>query len=196
MRPQLSFGSLSLCFILSACDVGGGGSSLLPDGGAAPPPGNIDCVPPGTKGNSLDVGKYCTKGGHECNLFAFAKFCTLDFKDNVPGFCTTSCSADADCGDGAQCAASTDGSGQKGCTPIACLGPPKTGGSPDMTPPSSSSPDAGTMDQCAALARCCAAPGFPEKSLSTCQKSVATTAVWCEVVRTTYELEGDCPKAQ
>src|SRR5438105_4854954 len=94
---------LMACLLWLGCGGGGGGGDEMvsSDGG------NASCVPPGTKGNSLGIGKSCTKGGFQCDPFSFAKFCTVDFADNAPAFCTNQCSHDSECGEGAAC--TTDG---------------------------------------------------------------------------------------
>jgi hypothetical protein len=80
------------------------------------------CAAKGAAGNEAGVGKECTKGGGECADNASATTCLAD---RVPAafanFCTASCKADADCGEGARCAGS---SGSSVCVPEACF--PKT----------------------------------------------------------------------
>jgi hypothetical protein len=184
--------SLLFCSLLSiACGVGtdgggGGGGGGSEDGSQAAP---LECIKPSDMGNANGVGKYCTKGGGQCSFFSWARFCTVDFRDNVPGFCTNSCSADADCGEGAVCK-QQPGGGPSGCTPVACL----QKATPDAGQPPPETADAGTMSvECQALLTCCAAPGFPSKWESTCQGGVKIGATFCTLARKTYELEGDCP---
>lgn len=72
------------------------------------------CAEPGAPGNAKGVGKYCTKGGGECQGNGSATMCTVDFDDSAPPFCTMFCLGDGDCGDLATC----EGEGfQMGCTP-------------------------------------------------------------------------------
>jgi hypothetical protein len=68
----------------------------------------------GYKGNSKGVGAYCTAAGGQC---ASPNFCTADF-GGYPVFCSTGCSSDVQCGDGATC---VDEGGQKACVPAACF---------------------------------------------------------------------------
>jgi hypothetical protein len=190
MTSRFLVGALSFSMLvaaaLPACGGGGGDGSDLGNNQSS----LFNCVPEGSPGNSNGVGKYCSKGGLQCNLFSFAKYCTVDFKSNVPAFCTNQCNADSDCGDGAVCATDATGSGQKGCTPVACMPKPDAGTPPpDQTTPTSGS---GTGN-CASLSRCCAQPGFPATSLDTCSKTVAgASESWCDLVLKTYELEGRC----
>ncbi len=79
-----------------------------------PDSGAVDCVPPGTKGNSLGVGEYC-QAASDCKT---GTFCTAGLAPKGAEFCTAFCSTDADCGEGASCY--TDPRG-KGCAPTACL---------------------------------------------------------------------------
>ena len=191
MTSRILVGALSFSMLgalaLPACGGGGGGpddsepnttqSSLL------------NCVPKGSPGNSKGIGKFCSKGGFQCDLFSFAKYCTADFKSNVPAFCTTQCNADSECGDGAVCAGDPSSS-QKGCTPVACMPKPDAGSPP---PDPTTSPSGGDTGNCASLSRCCAQPGFPATSQDTCSKTVAgASESWCDLVLKTYELEGKC----
>jgi hypothetical protein len=147
------------------------------------------CVPQGSPGNSKGVGKWCSKGGLQCNLFSFASFCTVDFADGAPAFCTNQCSTDSDCGEDAAC--TTDGSGRYGCTPTACLPKPDAGA---PTPPPPSTPDAGTSDACLKLANCCAAAEFPAHNLSVCMDTLQEGSdTLCKIAREGYELVDDCP---
>lgn len=171
--------ALLICGLL-ACGGGGGGGDSAGSGSEA-----VSCVPPGAEGNSKGVGKYCTRGGFQCPAFGFAKFCTVDFQADAPPFCTNQCGSDDDCGEDAVC--TSDDSGRFGCTPTACV-------PSEMPEPSPSPPDAGVSAACQALARCCAAPDFPSKSLSFCQARANGGSTWCGVWRKTFELAGDCPK--
>ena len=77
------------------------------------------CAAPGAKGNSIGVGEYCTRGGHECadNLEAF--LCIVDIRPDAEPFCVKSCSTDEGCGENAVCT-NEGGEGPKGCVP-ACI---------------------------------------------------------------------------
>jgi hypothetical protein len=96
---------------------GGGDNPGTPDGGG----GEEACAEPGAIGNARGVGEYCTPGGGECDDNDGATYCTVDYEDGVPPFCTLPCfSEDTDCGDGAACA--SDGGGLSGCTPECVTG--------------------------------------------------------------------------
>jgi hypothetical protein len=101
--------------------------------------GSGSCGAAGQPGNSLGVGKSCTKGGNECKNNSSATICTVDVEPTAPAFCTTPCSTDADCGAGASCLSASLG---KGCAPTACsslgLGGASDGGA-------SAAADAGTV---------------------------------------------------
>lgn len=92
------------------------GTATSEQNATAPGPdsGAVDCVPPGTKGNSLGVGEYC-QAASDCKT---GTFCTAGLAPKGAEFCTAFCSTDADCGEGASCY--TDPRG-KGCAPTACL---------------------------------------------------------------------------
>lgn len=179
---------VSIAFLLGLACGGGGGSGSegqdpASDGGFSP------CIAEGAPGNSHGVGKWCSKGGFQCGVFSFAKFCTVDFEADAPPFCTNQCKTDADCGEDAAC--TTDDSGRYGCTPVACL--------PKATPdPQSAPPDAGTAEPlseaCKSLARCCAAPGFPADKVQKCTATAQdSSATWCKLVRAGNELARRCP---
>ena len=120
----------------ATCGAMGPGSSadagLAPatDGGAPPPPPppppTGGCGQPGDVGNSLGVGKYCSKGGNQCSGNGQATICTVDYSSG-PGFCTKQCSVDADCGANAHCVTESLGSG---CEPNACSATATDGGAP------------------------------------------------------------------
>jgi hypothetical protein len=131
----ISFGDSSLaemCFIglfryprvdegFICFDRGDGGTMSL-DG----PP----CAATGAPGNENGVGKYCTKGGHECDGLA-ASVCLADVVSGTfADFCTMLCSSDAVCGSGATCQGP---SGQSACIPSSC------------TLPTTSVPEGGTL---------------------------------------------------
>jgi hypothetical protein len=91
--------------------------------------GGSSCGQPCDVGNNLGVGRYCTKGGGECNKNdnGFI-FCTIDEDPTAPAaFCTGVCGSDGDCGSDAYC----DGSGSTGphgCVPASCGGTPTDAG--------------------------------------------------------------------
>jgi len=88
--------------------------------GCDTPPSPTDaCVRPCDKGNSRGVGKFCTKGGHECDDNQSATICTVNADDTAPPFCTKPCADDTTCGVDAKCTGDTRG---KGCVPILCVG--------------------------------------------------------------------------
>jgi hypothetical protein len=83
---------------------------------ASPSAGSAACGNPGDAGNEMGVGKYCTKGGGQCQGTQ-APYCSLDVKTDVPGICSKPCATAADCGTGSICT----GSGlEMGCAPAAC----------------------------------------------------------------------------
>lgn len=165
---------------------GSGGGKLLADGGTAP-----SCIPEGAPGNSKSVGKWCSKGGFQCGVFSFAKFCTVDFQSDAPPFCTNQCSTDEDCGEDAAC--TTDESGRYGCTPVACL--PKATPDPVAAPVDAGTPMPMLSAGCASLMRCCAAPGFPVDKMASCTETAGDSSeTWCKLVRAGNELAGRCPE--
>ncbi len=171
-----------------ACGGGGDASSEGPTstGGAA-----TSCIPEGAPGNSHGVGKWCSKGGFQCGIFSFAKFCTVDFEADAPPFCTNQCKTDEDCGEDAAC--TTDESGRYGCTPVACL--PKD--EPPPTPADAGTPAAPLSAGCQSLARCCAAPEFPADKVQKCNETANDSSeTWCKLVRAGNELAGRCAKEQ
>lgn len=81
------------------------------------------CAAASDTGNDLEVGKYCSKGGNQCN--GAADFCLADFTRGAFGdFCTKTCSADSDCGSEAICGSGGGGSANqtKVCVPTRCAG--------------------------------------------------------------------------
>jgi hypothetical protein len=99
-----------------------GGIFICADGQAA---GNLTlngppCAASGAPGNSLGIGKECTPGGNECGS---ATICVADYVQGTWGnFCTTTCSTDAECGEGAVCSQSQAGASIRTCVPTACVG--------------------------------------------------------------------------
>ncbi len=71
-----------------------------------PPPNNA-CLADQC-GNELGVGRPCTKGGGQCDVYSLfggeAGICIPDFADNTTVHaCSRPCSVDDDCGTDAQC---------------------------------------------------------------------------------------------
>ena len=80
---------------------------------------NLNCVKPGSPGNELGIGAYCEKQA-DCHRVDGGPplLCTAAFSsDPYAWFCTTPCSSPTECGSGATCVDSPDGSG---CVPFSC----------------------------------------------------------------------------
>lgn len=73
------------------------------------------CSVAGDKGNTLGIGKFCSKTVDEC---AGGTFCQAAFAPEGAQFCTMLCSTDSQCGDGAVCFKEARGSA---CVPNKCL---------------------------------------------------------------------------
>ncbi len=76
------------------------------------------CGHPGDTGNSLGVGKYCTKLS-DCTSNTKATLCTILGSDNTY-FCTFACTGSdlgSECGENATCQCQ---GGQCGCYPSSC----------------------------------------------------------------------------
>jgi hypothetical protein len=73
------------------------------------------CAEDGAAGNDLGVGRQCESGGGECTspMICLADFVLGDFGN----FCTTVCTSDDECGEGASCAGQ---SGRAICVPDSC----------------------------------------------------------------------------
>lgn len=106
--------SLFLVAALAAC----GG-----DDGDGPPPPDADltpaesCIRPGDHGNDIGVGEYCSPFGGQCQGFEFAPLCLADVGQDQ-WFCTRiGCDAMTNCGAGAGCLITGDGSA---CVPCRC----------------------------------------------------------------------------
>lgn len=93
-------------------DDDGGDSPGSPDGGTT----EEACASPGAVGNAGGVGEYCTAGGGECDDNDEATYCTVDYQDGAPPFCTMPCFGADECGDEATCA--DDGGPLMGCAPL------------------------------------------------------------------------------
>ena len=92
-------------------DGDGGDEAGSPDGGAT----EEACAEPGAIGNAGGVGEYCTAGGGECDDNDAATYCTIDYQDGAPPFCTMPCFGADECGEDATCA--DDGGPLMGCAP-------------------------------------------------------------------------------
>lgn len=93
-------------------DDDGGDEPGAPDGGTT----EEACAEPGALGNAGGVGEYCTAGGGECDDNDGATYCTIDYQDGAPPFCTMPCFGADDCGEDATCA--DDGGPLMGCAPL------------------------------------------------------------------------------
>jgi hypothetical protein len=98
----------------TATPSGGTATSEQNDTSPGPDSGAVDCVPEGTKGNTIGVGAYC-QASAECKS---GTFCTAGAAPKGAEFCTAFCSSDADCGEGASCYSDPRG---KACVPAACI---------------------------------------------------------------------------
>ncbi|MGH7286004.1 MAG: hypothetical protein ACRELY_31170 [Polyangiaceae bacterium] len=101
--------------------TGGGDSGANKDSGITDDPDN--CVKPGTGGNSLGIGGYCTPLGGQCDDAGpggAPRICTAEVSGTPAHawFCTYPCEHTSDCGEGAVCFQNVEGSG---CVPTACL---------------------------------------------------------------------------
>lgn len=110
--------ALALAVVLALAGCGGGDDTAsAPADMARGPDLYSACGHPGDVGNSLGVGKYCTKLS-DCASNPKATLCTiLGSSDNF--FCTFSCSGptSTECGENASCQCQ---GGQCGCFPDAC----------------------------------------------------------------------------
>ncbi len=100
-------------------DAGDAGSDGGFDAGYNPsPPGT--CMPnPGSTGNSLNVGAYCTPGGNQCAQYGNL-VCSIDVDTSGGDFCILlSCESNSACGNDACCTG--NGGAINACVPILCL---------------------------------------------------------------------------
>ena len=117
IRPLLYACALAGIALAASCGSddeespsGTGGSA-----GDPTPPGS--CVRPGDKGNDKGVGEYCTPTGKECSGFPEAPLC-LASVGQEQWMCTRiGCDATTDCGEGAGCLLTSQGSA---CVPCRC----------------------------------------------------------------------------
>ena len=85
------------------------------DGGESDPEGG--CIAPGTEGNDLGVGRYCTVGGGECDDTPEPTLCLAEFDADATYCSVILCQDDSVCGEGATCVFEGPGSA---CVPLAC----------------------------------------------------------------------------
>lgn len=78
-------------------------------------PATEACSVAGDKGNTIGVGKYCSKTVDDCDN---GTFCQAAFAPEGAQFCTKLCTADSQCGDDAVCFKEDRGSA---CVPNKCL---------------------------------------------------------------------------
>jgi hypothetical protein len=109
------------CAACSSSSDSGGATDAGHDTGTGDPD---NCVAPGSKGNELGMGGYCSPGGGECNYAGpdgGARICTADVPDTPAHawFCTYPCNVDTDCGSANYCATDPK-TKNKGCVPVAC----------------------------------------------------------------------------
>jgi hypothetical protein len=135
------------CVACSSSSDSGGTTDAGKDTGGTGDTGDPDnCVPPGSKGNELGMGGYCSPGGGECNYAGpdgGARICTADVPDTPAHawFCTYPCNLDTDCGSGSYCATDPKTHG-KGCVPVACKYLQPDAGTPDTSTADSAASDA------------------------------------------------------
>ena len=136
MRMPSLLMSLFTCACLLACS--GNTPSPQADLSVKPTPG-VDmaqttcCGKPGDTGNSIGVGKYCTKIGDCGGKTMLCSNAGNAFKPDRPTFfCTLLCTPASDmgpgtdCGENATCACDSGGLGCA-CTPTACVNNPPPG---------------------------------------------------------------------
>jgi hypothetical protein len=93
-------------------------SSSSGTGGSGGDPTPADsCVRPGDKGNVKGVGEYCTPFGGECSAFAGAPLCLADVGQDQWMCTRIGCKVAEDCGEGAGCLITPEGSA---CVPCRC----------------------------------------------------------------------------
>jgi hypothetical protein len=107
-------------------------NSFRGDGG--PVIGGPPCAAQTDTGNEMGVGKFCSENGNECG--GTPQFCIADYAGGQWGnFCSRTCTADADCGAGANCSSpsASGASSQRVCIPTRCIA--LLGGSADAATP-------------------------------------------------------------
>jgi hypothetical protein len=118
-NKTIGFGESSdreMCFsILFRYPAQGKGFCATGSGMALP---GAACAKEGDEGNDKGVGRFCTKGGNECDQDGFAALCLADIASGAfANFCTSTCADTSECGEGATCAGSE---GQRACIPASC----------------------------------------------------------------------------
>lgn len=94
--------------------TGGAASGGASEGGGPPA---ASCTQPGDLGNELGVGEYCTPQGGQCADNDTAQLCLADASQDEWMCTRIGCTAETDCGTGAGCLITDDGSA---CVPCAC----------------------------------------------------------------------------
>ncbi len=107
--------------VVGVTDSGAGDTGTTADSGVINDPDN--CVPPGTAGNELGIGGYCSPLGGQCDTAGpggAARICTADLTSTPAHawFCTYPCTGPSDCGSGEVCFENNEGAG---CIPNSCL---------------------------------------------------------------------------
>lgn len=120
---------LATLLVLAACgDSGsgtGGSGGVAPSGGSPPEGGSSEgggppaasCIQPGEPGNSIGVGESCTPLGGECADNTDAQLCLADVGQDQWMCSRIGCTETTDCGEGAGCLITADGSA---CVPCMC----------------------------------------------------------------------------
>ena len=125
MRSLLTSGALLALLALAGCESAAAPVDAGRDAGPVPAE---SCGQPGDEGNSIGVGRFCTRSGGECAVNSGARLCVADLApDQMQWFCSRLCTTDADCGESAVCVGDSRGSG---CTPAECAPEPEDGGMP------------------------------------------------------------------
>jgi hypothetical protein len=100
----------------SGTSGGAGGETATGGAGGDPTPAE-SCTHPGDVGNDKGVGQYCTPTGKQCVDFPEAALCLASVGQDQ-WFCTRiNCDETTDCGEGAGCLITGDGSA---CVPCHC----------------------------------------------------------------------------
>ncbi len=129
MRRSIPY--LAVFALLAACGDSGSGSGGTGGSGAAgggPPAGGAgegegggppaeSCIQPGAVGNDIGVGEYCTPLGGECADNSEAQLCLADAAQDQWMCSRIGCTETTDCGEGAGCLITADGSA---CVPCMC----------------------------------------------------------------------------
>lgn len=103
----------------------GGSGGTAPTGGSPPAGGAAEgggppaasCIQPGDTGNEIGVGEFCTPLGGECEDNTDAQLCLADVGQDQWMCSRIGCTETTDCGEGAGCVITGDGSA---CVPCMC----------------------------------------------------------------------------